>query len=168
MPRRVCRLSFDRRFLFPATGMTITSFLLQFFFQSPRMSEKTRKRRGERKEERRGVEVEDFDDDSMVKRISRGRCSTYARSLGYQPTNSFATVLHTLTNRGNNENNFSPFFQSPLNDSHCALVPASDFFGCRAARNGGGIRPRSVKEEVASLRERLCVSGMTVRLSARN
>ena len=77
-------------------------------------------------------------------------------SLGYQPTNSFATVLHTLTNRGNNENNFSPSF-SPLNDSHCALVPAPDFFGCRAARNGGGegIPPCPVEigeRRVASLR----------------
>lgn len=88
---------------------------------------------------------------------SRSKDRGKRTSLGYQPTNSFATVLHTLTNRGNNENNFSPSF-SPLNDSHCALVPAPDFFGCRAARNGGrgeGIPPCPVEigeRRVASLR----------------
>lgn len=43
------------------------------------------------------------------------RCTwslTYIR--GYQATNSFATVLHTLTNRGNNENNFKPYRTSLL------------------------------------------------------
>lgn len=124
----------------------------------------------EEPKERRGGE-EEWKWISIVIRSDRSRGKR--TSLGYQPTNSFATVLHTLTNRGNNENNFSPSF-SPLNDSHCALVPAPDFFGCRAARNGGGGGgslpcPAEIGERrVASLGYCVYVSGMTVRLSARN
>lgn len=162
VPRRVCRLSFNRRFLSPARGRRwreggVTSlFESKFFFAS-------RSRRREEEEEWKWISIVIRSDRSRGKRTS----------LGYQPTNSFATVLHTLTNRGNNENNFSPSF-SPLNDSHCALVPAPDFFGCRAARNGGGGGgslpcPAEIGERrVASLGYCVYVSGMTVRLSARN
>ena len=69
-----------------------------------------------------------------------------------------AGTMKTISDR--TERAGCPSF-SVLNGWYCALVPAADFFGCRPRRKG----PPS---EIAERRTSRTVSGMTVRLSARN
>lgn len=65
---------------------------------------------------RRETIVEEQVESIEIERSRETHRCTWSRTYirGYQATNSFATVLHTLTNRGNNENNFRPYRTSLL------------------------------------------------------